>query len=340
MAIAKTKPDSAIQTNVLPIGNRMLALEPRYVFDAAIATELHQLTTLDAPLDHSAEVPESVAATIIAAGNERAAIVEQRGISLEAEFLRSIENFVDAHNLAPSNHEIAFIDSRLADLGTLVSAIPEGTRIVLIDGSRDGVVQMADALRGEDGITGVHIVSHGSAGQIELGSSTLNADTMATVYRAALESIGSHLSADADILVYGCNFAAGSQGVVAVDLLSTITGADVAGSEDNTGSAQRGGDWDLEKQLGSIEAGLIDAPEWDGILAPFQISVSSLPALTGVTGISPTGFGSGGVGMTGVWTNAGTVGGVAIDLVAQVISVTGGTQVSFWNQLDDPNVEL
>ena len=70
----------------------------------------------------------------------------------------------------------------------------------------------------------------------------------------------SALSDDADILVYGCNFAAGEKGAEAVMLLAGLTGADVAASEDLTGAARQGGDWDLETRIGLIEAGLIDAP--------------------------------------------------------------------------------
>ncbi len=42
MAIAQTKTAPSIETKKLPLSNRMLALEPRYVFDAALATELHE----------------------------------------------------------------------------------------------------------------------------------------------------------------------------------------------------------------------------------------------------------------------------------------------------------
>ena len=89
--------------------------------------------------------------------------------------------------------------------------MPTGTRIVLIDGARDGVAQMVDALRGTEGITGIHILSHGRAGEISLGTATLDAETMSTIYRSALASIGANLSGEADILVYGCNFAAGER---------------------------------------------------------------------------------------------------------------------------------
>jgi hypothetical protein len=41
-----------------------------------------------------------------------------------------------------------------------------------------------------------------------------------------------------------------------VNLFTTLTGADVTASDDLTGAARQGGDWNLEYSTGSIEAGL------------------------------------------------------------------------------------
>ena len=160
----------------------------------------------------------------------------------------------------------------MADLGTLVSAIPEGTRIVLIDGSRDGVAQMVDALRGEQGVTGIHIISHGSDGHIQLGTSSIDEGTMSSVYRSALSSIHGNLAAGADILVYGCNFGAGASGARAASMLADLTGADVATSDDFTGAADKGGDWVLEEKTGAIETIGVASMEYSGLLAPITIT--------------------------------------------------------------------
>src|SRR6185436_7436554 len=71
-----------------------------------------------------------------------------------------------------------------------------------------------------------------------------------TGWRAALTS-------DADILLYGCDIGAGAGGLTLVQTLSGLTGADVAASDDATGFAPRGGDWDLEVQTGAIEADVV-----------------------------------------------------------------------------------
>ena len=55
---------------------------------------------------------------------------------------------------------------------------------------------------------------------------------------------GAALTADADILIYGCNVAQSDAGRSLIDALARLTGADVAASDDLTGHADLGGDWD------------------------------------------------------------------------------------------------
>ena len=60
--------------------------------------------------------------------------------------------------------------------------------------------------------------------------------------------------------------------------MSRLTGADVAASEDLTGSAARGGDWELEFRTGAIDAQvLVSLPaqrEWDHLLATFDVTLA------------------------------------------------------------------
>ena len=81
------------------------------------------------------------------------------------------------------------------------------------------------------------------------------------------------LSSNADLLFYGCNLAAGDDGQDLVNSLTLLTGADVAASDDVTGSAQFGGDWVLEYGKGEIETAVAVSAEtqqnWNGVLATF-----------------------------------------------------------------------
>ena len=216
--------------------SRFLVLEPRYVFDAALGAELfHHSDPVDLTLtaDHDAvSVSNREVAAAATALMQSGETVADRAI---AE--RSLSGLVAIHNQAGTQKEIAFIDSRLADIETLINDIPSNVRIVLIDPSRDGVAQMADALKGESGISAVHILSHGSAGHIDLGTSVIDEHSMSTIYKPALASIGANLSPDADILVYGCDFGDGAAGSRAASVLGQLTGADIAASINVTGGA-------------------------------------------------------------------------------------------------------
>ncbi|MEI6721514.1 MAG: VCBS domain-containing protein, partial [Betaproteobacteria bacterium] len=106
-------------------------------------------------------------------------------------------------------------------------------------------------------VDAVHLITHGSEGQIDFGSGVLNSTTMRDTYAAQLAKIGESLGKDADILVYGCDFGKGDGGRDAAALLSELTGADVAASTNATGDTALGGDWNLELQQGRIEADVI-----------------------------------------------------------------------------------
>jgi hypothetical protein len=67
-----------------------------------------------------------------------------------------------------------------------------------------------------------------------------------------------------------------------IDRLAALTGADVAASDDKTGHADLGGDWDLEVSRGAIEHAtpftLQATQSWTHILAPVQDVTGSAPA--------------------------------------------------------------
>ena len=111
----------------------------------------------------------------------------------------------------PARQEIVFVDPTVRDFQTLIDGIDNpNARVVLLDPNRDGVQQVAEVLKQYKSVDAVHIISHGSEGQLDLGSSVLNSVTMSATYADELAAIGEHLSKDADFLVYGCDFGRGA----------------------------------------------------------------------------------------------------------------------------------
>jgi Domain of unknown function (DUF4347) len=149
---------------------------------------------------------------------------------------------------------IIFIDTRVADYKSLLVNIQPDTEVVILDPTKDGITQITESLLGKQ-YDSLHIVSHGSAGSLQLGSNYLNSGNLSQ-YASQLQQWKTSLTEEADILLYGCDVAAGETGVGFVQQLSQMTGADVAASNDLTGNSALGGDWDLEVKTGKIEAGL------------------------------------------------------------------------------------
>jgi len=171
----------------------------------------------------------------------------------------------EAEDVAPE--EIIFVDAGVDGLAELIQTIDPDAHLVLLDPNLDGVEQIVDVVSQHDNLAAIHILSHGSEGSLRLGNSILSVDSMAGEYSQALATLGNSLHQDGDILIYGCNF-----GDTAARALANATSADIAASDDVTGAAARGGDWDLEVVYGEIETETLEYQDYDGTLYGFQES--------------------------------------------------------------------
>jgi serralysin len=182
---------------------------------------------------------------------------------------------------------VVFIDFRVQGYETLIQDLGPAAEVHLVDGSTDGLEQIAAVLQGRTDIDAVHVVSHGSDGALLLGSSLLSGDNLAA-HATQLGTIGQSLTADGDILLYGCKVAAGQAGLEFIGGLARFSGADVAASSNLTGAAIRGGDWTLEVATGNIDAGTLAFADaaFDTVLAtPSSAGIVSPVALSGIHNI-------------------------------------------------------
>jgi len=169
---------------------------------------------------------------------------------------------IEAQSVLPNStpKSIVFITSDLEDYETLATGVLTGAEIIILDKNGNGVEQITTKLQTIAAAGGtvdqVHIFSHGSSGTLQLGSVTLNSDNLPE-YESQLQGWRNALSDKADMVLYACDFAAGS-GSDFVHRLGELTGADIAASTDRTG---RGGNWNLEFTKGDIEAPLALTPE-------------------------------------------------------------------------------
>ena len=157
--------------------------------------------------------------------------------------------------------ELVFVNDNVAEYEILINGIRESDtnrniEIVVLDADRDGIQQVSDILAERSDLSAVHVIAHGSDGQINLGNSWLNSTTLQQ-NSDAVAGWGNALTETGDILFYGCDIAADSDGQSLLDDIAELTGADVAASDDNTGHAIFGADWDLEYNAGAIETGAL-----------------------------------------------------------------------------------
>ncbi|MES2936176.1 MAG: DUF4347 domain-containing protein, partial [Pseudomonadota bacterium] len=175
--------------------------------------------------------------------------------------------------------ELVFIESDVADAQLLMQSMQaQGREVYLLDPGQDGLALIASVLEGRGEISALHLVTHGGQGWIDLGATKLDAAAVAA-RQSELQAIGNHLSAGGDILLYGCDVAAGD-GPSFVQALAAATGADVAASSDTTGAASLGGDWDLEVRSGDVEA----QPAVDASLAELYAHILALSNVTATFG--------------------------------------------------------
>ena len=167
--------------------------------------------------------------------------------------------------------ELIFIDGGVENSEQLVQSLLESNsssqfEIFYLQSDQDGIEQISNRLNETDvPYDAVHILSHGEAGNVELGSSTLTSNNI-NRYMSDLASWSNALTDDADILLYGCELAGNEEGQNLIQTISSVSGADVAASVDLTGDATAGGDWQLEFVTGRVQTLTLAAHNWNGTL--------------------------------------------------------------------------
>ncbi len=173
--------------------------------------------------------------------------------------------------------DIALAEEDELDASTVDGDFVVGdVRIIVLENDRSGLDQITEILASEKDLDAVHIVSHGVEGHLRIGDEWVSEES---VDQSAdqIASWKSALSEDADILIYGCDLTATESGQRLVHTIGQLTGADVAASNDQTGTQALGGNWVLEFEYGEIEASAlaIAGGSWTGLLDPFVVTTTA-----------------------------------------------------------------
>lgn len=179
--------------------------------------------------------------------------------------------------------ELVVIDPSADDHEQLVadlqSQVDRHFEVLVLNPHIDGIAQITDALRGLTDVSAVHLVSHGEEGEILLGTSVLSQRSIDR-YAAELLTWQTALTADADLLIYGCDLAGSADGIALTESLNTLLGTDVAASTNETGHAALGGDWVFEQLVGTIQTDVAFTADvqahWNSVLSTGPAAASTL----------------------------------------------------------------
>ena len=233
----------------------VMQLEPRVLYSASPFAEVDDATDTLAEAENY-QFPAANDANDLQA---RLGITEYATLS-GAEILE-----IEETHRSSVKHELVFLDEGSDDFDTLlqdlldVSDPARDIEIVIIGENEDGLQVISDTLSSTKDVQAVHILGHGAEGRVQLGNDALTHETL-KAYAGEIAQWSNALAEDADLLIYGCNVAS-EEGRELVDSLATLTGADVAASDDLTGHASLGGDWEFEYLVGSIETELAVSEE-------------------------------------------------------------------------------
>nr|MDZ8048722.1 DUF4347 domain-containing protein [Nostoc sp. DedQUE02] len=148
-----------------------------------------------------------------------------------------------------STVQILFIDPFVSDAEILLKGTLRGVETIILSAQRDGIEQITKVLKQRQNVETVHIVSHGAPGCLYLGNSQLSLDTLKN-YAPQLQGCSRE---NLNLLLYGCNVAAGDAGEEFLYKLHSLIGAKIAASAGKTGNTALGGNWDLEVTVGEIK---------------------------------------------------------------------------------------
>ncbi len=249
-------------------GYKLLAVEPRVMFDGAAVAMAEVAFGLGALSGFSTE------ARSFESGRDST----QSKLGLATKLVENPSQSSIANSARLGPRQLLVVDPGVSDWQSLIVGVASDVDVLVLDPTRNGLSQIAERAQMLGQVSALHVLSHGEQARLTLAGADIDMTELIRS-QAALQTIGRTMTADGDILLYGCDVALGSAGGTFIGLIAQYTQADVAASINSTGAASLGGDWTLEASAGAIETGLVIAraqqASFQQILAP-----GSEPVLT------------------------------------------------------------
>ncbi|MEZ5729495.1 MAG: DUF4347 domain-containing protein [Burkholderiaceae bacterium] len=239
--------------------------------------------------------------------------------------------------------ELVVVDATVPEAETLVARLTaeagsdRALSVVMVESGTDGIATVSEVLSGAGKrFDAIHLISHGQDASATLGVTTLDANSL--VARAdEIAAWREGLSDSADLLLYGCDIASTEAGRLFAQSLAALTGADVAASDDSTGNAAFGADFDFEYRAGTVETAIALSAsvqaDFEGVLATFTVTNTNdsgagslrqaILDANAAGGADTIEFDIGGGGQQTIVLSAG------LPTISDQVTIDGGTQTGF-----------
>ncbi|MBE9188348.1 DUF4347 domain-containing protein, partial [Microcoleus sp. LEGE 07076] len=141
-------------------------------------------------------------------------------------------------------NSIVILDPTIPDSQQIAQGIKPHTATYILKSQPDAVEQITTILAQHTGIETLHIITHGDSGSLYLGTTELNSSNIQN-YSHQFQKWRNAFTDNANIILYGCNVAAGDRGNQFLTQLHQLTGANISANSQPTGNSKLGGTWDI-----------------------------------------------------------------------------------------------
>ena len=137
-----------------------------------------------------------------------------------------------------------------------IAADTADTEVIILNYESNGIEQITKVLAQQENLNSIHVISHGDPGTLYLGNTALNNNNLGN-YASKIREWQKALANKANLFLYGCSVAAGTNGKTFVKQISELLSVNVAASKTLTGDQKLGGNWDLEFTIGKFTSELL-----------------------------------------------------------------------------------
>ncbi|MCZ6709027.1 MAG: DUF4347 domain-containing protein, partial [Gammaproteobacteria bacterium] len=138
----------------------------------------------DRPHSHTKPILEEIEPRLLFSADWNAVFVpDEQIVEQLVEEQSPARNDSEIEEITRAPTELVFIDSRVPDYEQLLADLEGSTgernfTVVVLDPAKDGITQISEELAKHEDVAAIHLISHGTDDQLQLGDTWLDADNV------------------------------------------------------------------------------------------------------------------------------------------------------------------